>query len=514
MLILAVLYAVALWLRFRVAAESAPSLGFAIGPDADDWDGVFRGASAGFPVQWDGEWAYKYPLLPLLTLWLSRTAKVSMWSAAQFVCVSAGAATPMLTYLLGRRILPPALAAAALAAGGWVLVQDGLLSHSILTTAYALVPPLYLSYLLALLWHHDRGGLPRAIPVVLASWAFGLTLLHGSVMLLLTAGAGLLSLLLAGPGPARRQWVGMLWPTFLGLLLTWLVLRVLPGPFETPWGSAWRHIYEEYRQTVFHDSRFGVPTGHQVDRLLAGTSRLVHLALSTWEYFNLPLLVMAPALVGGIVLLLRHGRGRFGSFLVLLLLPGVIYGFAANSEDFHVFQWFPVLILLCSLGLVGWPILFRKGRGSVVLGQLLGLSLLFYQCWLVPLRQELDPARRYSRVRASYDDAMTMSGIAASVGGPVSRGGTLLVDSPQLWAHRALIPGNGRLLAVSGGPGSESLVFEPRALTPPVYLLTFADAEHLGRFFSSPIQALYVTEFAPPHPWKLYGIVAVDAENP
>ena len=357
LVLLGLLLCWSLWLRLAIATTLAPDPAFAFGPDGDDWAGVLLGASQGWPMGWDDEWSYKYPLLPLLALVAGRITDVPLPCAALWVCLLAGSLVAPLTYLLGRPLVGRP---AALAAAGWMVVQDGLASHASLTTAYALVPPLYLLLLLGFsLSLRDRGRAGAACTLA-ASALLTVTVLHGLVLTLLTfAAAALLPGLALLRRPRRwRPLLRLTWPTAVGLALGRLALLAHPVGRETPGRGALIHLVEEVAQTLFHDPGHAMPTGHQVHRLVAGTSRWEHLLRSQWELFNLPLaavVILATAGTAALVLLARRQPDTAAArALPIVLLVGVVYGFVANSEDFHVFHWTPVLALVVAAGLAAW----------------------------------------------------------------------------------------------------------------------------------------------------------------
>jgi hypothetical protein len=464
LVLLGLLLCWSLWLRIAIATQLAPDPAFAFGPDGDDWAGVFLGASRGWPMGWDAEWSYKYPLLPLLALVVGRAADVPLPCAALWACLLTGALVAPLTYLLGRPLMGRP---AALAAAGWMVVQDGLASHASLTTAYALVPALYLLLLLGLsLSLRDRGRLGGACALVAAA-LLTVTVLHGLVLAGLTLACALLVL-----GLTKRRWrplPALAWPTVAGLVLGRLALLAHPVGQETPGRGALVHLWEEVAQTLFHDPGHAMPTGHQVHRLVAGASRWDHLLRSQWELFNLPLVAVTVLAVAGVVaLVLLARRGQAAPRMLLpVLLGGVIYGFVANSEDFHVFHWYPVLALVIAAGLAGWRELIPGPRMAATCWAA-ALALLAWQALLVPRLPDADPRRRYLRVARYYGEYRTMHGTCAAVLGPVSARGTLLVDQPMLWSHRAHLDGAARLVRVA----AQAERVDPSAQARPVFLVS------------------------------------------
>jgi len=469
LVLLGLLLAGALWLRITIANHGVPEPAFAFGPDGDDWAGVFLGAAEGWPLRWDDEWSYKYPLLPLLAWGVGRLTDTPLPCAALWICILAGSAVGPLTYLLGRPLVGRP---AALAAGGWMVVQDTLASHSALTTAYALMPALYLVLLLGLM-DTLRGRWRRGGALALgATCLLTVSMLHGLILALLTgvAAAGVLALGLLRP---PRRWWGLLQvslPCAAGLVLGRLWLLDHRTGIETPWTGAIRHLYEEVMQTFFHDPRYGVPTGHKVDRLVDGVSRWEHLAWAQWELFNLPLVAMGVLVLAGVVaVLLLMRRGEAGPRLLLLgMLAGVIYGFVANSEDFHVFQWYPALALVVGAGLAAWGELWP--RWPVRLACWVGASaLLSWQLLLVPAQPRLDPRVRYQRIHQYYDENIVMRRHCSALVGPVSLRGSLVVDHPHIWGYRALLAGADGL--VRQNPQDQRPV--PLSTLPrPVYIVT------------------------------------------
>ncbi len=464
LLLLGLLLCWGLWLRLAVATQLAPEVAFAFGPDGDDWAGVFQGTAQGWPLRWDAEWSYKYPLLPLLGLVAGRVTGVPLPCAALWVCLAAGALVGPLTYLLGRPLVGRP---AAFAAAGWMVVQDGLASHASLTTAYALVPPLYLLLLVGFSSSLRGRGRAGGACTIAASALLTVTVLHGAVLTVLSWAAAALV-----QGLVSRRWrplLGLAWPTAAGLALGRIWLLAQPIGRETPGRGALVHLYEEVAQTLFHDPGHAMPTGHQVHRLLAGTSRWEHLLISSWELYNLPLVAVLLLTVAGavaLVLLARHGHAA-PRVLLLVLLGGVVYGFVANSEDFHVFHWTPPLALVMAAGLASWAELRASPRVRVACW-LAAMAFLGWQALLVPRVPGADPRGRYRRVAAYYDENLAMRDACAAALGPVSARGTLLVEDPMLWSYRGHLEGAAGLVRVA----TRADPVDPSAQARPVFLVS------------------------------------------
>ncbi len=470
LLVLGLLLCWALWLRVVVADALVLEPAFAFGPDGDDWAGVFRGTADGWPLRWEGEWSYKYPLLPLLSLGVAGLAEAPVAFGALWVNLLTGALLAPLTYAFGRPLVGRP---AALAAAGWMVVQDGLAAHSVLTTAYALIPTATLLMLLGM--SLSLRGRPRsgAVATIIGTAALMTTVLHGGALALVTLGAAALFPTLAlirTPRDWRPLW-RLAWPVGAGLALGRLGLFSHEMGDETPGLGALIHLYEEVAQTAFHDPTYGSPTGHQVDRLVAGMSRWEHLQLANWELYNLPIVVVLPLAIAGIVavalLMRREPRLAAARALLLVMLPGVVYGFVANSEDFHVFQWTPALALVLCAGVGAWWLLRDSWVARIVCGAG-ALALLLWQSHGVPaLQAELLPRLRYDRVWTYYVENDIMRRICAGAVGPVSVRGTLMVQDPMVWGYRANLHGAHAL----AGATDLAPPVDPDTLEPPVYLV-------------------------------------------
>jgi len=403
---------------------------------------VFLGARHTWPPAWDPEWARRYPLLPVLAVALARGTDIAMAQAAQWTSMLVGSLVPAATYALGQRSVGRT---AALAAACWMVFQDGLTTYHVFTSAYSLIPSLYLLLLLGLVMGREGGWVGRAL-AVLGAALLSLVILQGVVLVAVTTGAALLAF---APRCWRRPWrlLRDLWPPALGALLAQGVLLRFGLREETPLLGALRLILAEVNLTLMHNESFGPPTGHKVHRLLNGTPRLQHMLATVWEQLYLPAwLVLLGALLGIIWLLRRRdpasARGRG---LLLLLLVGPLYGFVANSEDFHVYQWFPTLALVLCAGLCGWTDWLPLGRWRSPLRVLLAAGLLVFLFFQAPRLRDAQDGTLYSRVVIFAVGTAQWADLCDSLVAPVSARGSLVVDDPDVWAHRGLLLGRATL---------------------------------------------------------------------
>lgn len=441
LVIVGLLVVAALALRLHLAWAETPGLLHAIGSDHDDWEGVFLGARHSWPPAWDFEWQRRYPLLPVLACALARATGSPMALSAQWISMGLGALVPAFTYAIGVRTVGRA---AALGAAGWMVFQDGLTTYHVLTTAYSIIPTLYLALVLGLVMSSEGRWVGRAL-VALGAMLMSLVILQGIVLVLVTLAAALLAFAVAGwrqGGMLRRLWAA-LWPTLLGLGASLVVLARFERETETPILGALRLIVAEVNLTLLHNQHFGPPTGHKVFRLVNGTPRLEHLLATVWEQVWLPAWLLLLLVLAGVVLMLtrRDGQGRPGRLLMVALLGGSLYGFVANSEDFHVYQWFPGLILVACAGLTGWTRFLPWALPRRVLALALALGLVALQWFVLPRHRSLEAGWRYVRIGHFVQGTQAWATLAAHAVGPVSSSGTLLVDDPDIWAHRGLLLG-------------------------------------------------------------------------
>lgn len=476
-LLLGALFVAGLQLRIQLAYRYTPGMDLPVGPDVDDWLGVFWGVTHHWPPTWDAEWSRRFPLLALAGLAGARLCHAPILVVVQQIGILAGSTLAPLTYLLGRRIVgrPAALAAAC-----WMVFQDGLTSQSVATTAYSLSPPLYLLLLLGLvglLEEPTRRG--AAVIAGVATFLLVTALLQGVMILGVTLVAlGLVVLPSLWRRPDRLRQAGrLLAPPALGLAGAVPVLLAFPCRIEISPAQLWGRFAENYHHTWLYEVPVAVRTGYRVERLLAGTSRLEHFRLTVSEQLGLPLSLLLAAV--GVMLAVsvarRHRPGAAGRALLAVLLAGPAYGWVANSSDFHFFHWFPTLALAITAGLVGWT-RFLPGR---VLPRALrwALAVVFVGVLLrPPPPQQPGPAQhRYSYLRGQYEENAKMARMCQAAAGVVSTRGTLIVAVEHAWQYRVYMLGGGELVDLRELlPRQERISALPR----PVYLLApLADAE-------------------------------------
>jgi hypothetical protein len=502
LVIVGVLLVAALLVRCHIAWQHTPGLLHAIGPDHDDWEGVFLGARHSWPPTWDFEWQRRYPLLPVLAVALGRGAGLPTALAAQWVCMLVSSLVAPFTYAIGLRTVGRS---AALAAAGWMVFHDGLTTYGVLTTAYGVIPTAYLALVLGLAMGPEGRWAGRALAAV-GALLLSAVILQGAMLVLLTLAAALLAFGLATwrqPGWLRGLW-GALWPGLLGVLASLpLLARSGERAAETPLGGAFRLMVAEVHLTLLHSEHFGPPTGHKVHRLLNGTPRLEHIASTIWEQLWLPAWLLLPLVGLGAWLMLRSRApgGRGGRLLLLALLAGPLYGFVANSEDFHVFQWFPGLALVICAGLLGWTrwLPWLLPRRVLALG--IAAGFLALQGLVLPDLRDVDAGRLHGRVRHFVGATQAWELLADQAVGPISGGGTLLVDDADVWAHRGLLMGRASLAEMTRVPDG---VADVASLPAPIVLITPHPPERAPGRLAGSWELTPLQRFRKPKPYWLY----------
>jgi hypothetical protein len=456
----------ALLLRVWLMRQHAPAPLHALGPDFDDWEGVFQGALHSWPPAWDDEWNRRYPLLPVLAVAFARGTGVPVAMAAQWINLLGGALLVGCTYALGLRTVgrPAALLAAC-----WVALQDGLCTFQLTSSAYGLVPVIYGALLLGFVLAGRDRWIGRGL-VLASSALLSLLVLQGLVHVAVTTGVALLAFAPGAwrAGRALRRLLGLLLPALLGAGLAVLTMGRFAQGGESPLRGALRLIWINVHLTLLHSDSYGPPTGHKVHRLLSGVPRHEHFLATVREQLELPAVVLAVLLALGLLVILRR-RARLGACaLLLLLIGGSLYGLVANAEDFHSAQWLPALALVVSVGLLGWVDWLPWARARVPLRLLLGAGLLG-TIVLRPLPPPPGSFPRYGRLPMHADMSAEWAEVAAASRGPVSASGTLLIDDADAWAHRGFLLGRAPLAWIGHmGDGRPAV----EALDRPLLLLT------------------------------------------
>ncbi len=477
LLLLGGLALAALVVRLRIAYAFTPGMDMPVGPDVDDWFGVFWGVTHSWPPTWDPEWSRRFPLLALAGLAVSRGLDMPILVSVQQIGILAGATLAPLTYLLGRRVVgrPAAFAAAC-----WMVFQQALAANAVMTTAYSITPPLYLVLLLGLV------GSLRASPRRSAAWVAGLgsfllvlALLQGVMILLVTLAA---LFVIASPrllrGEARLATIRRLFgPPLLGLVAAIPVLLAFPCRLELSPAHLWGRFAENYHHTWLYEVPVQDRTGYNVERLLAGMSRLEHFSLSVREQLEIPVLLLAlSVLVAAVLFLMQRERpGAAPRVLLLSLLAGSAYGWIANSSEFHFFQWHPALALVVASGIVGWTALLPWPRLARALGWVLALAFVVFLQQREPPQGQHGPGGmpRYGDVAGQYDENRSMARMCWAAAGPVSTGGSLLVAVEHAWQYRCYMMGEGEVV------DPRALLSDPErvaGLARPMYLLAPTDA--------------------------------------
>jgi hypothetical protein len=250
----------------------------------------------------------------------------------------------------------------------------------------------------------------------------------------------------------RRQpgrWLrllGGLWPALLGVGLGIAALARFAVGGESPLWGALRSILIDLNATLLQRGHLGPPTGHKVHRLLAGTPRSEHFLATVQEQLGLPAVVLGLLLLAGVWTLVKapSARPRAAGWLLLLLSGLCLYGLVANTEDFHSAQWFPPMALVASAGLLGWTRVLpgRMLRAGIPVCLTVGLWAALL--WLPSLHPQ-PRDQLYGRLSLHAGMSRQWAALSDQAVGPVSAGGTLLVDDADVWAHRGFLLGRASL---------------------------------------------------------------------
>ena len=498
LLVLGGLALVSLCFYCHVAETYLPVMDLAVGPDQDDWWGIFSAVEKGWPYKWDTEWAMRMPLVPLLVSPVARAFDIPMALASQLLTILLGSLVPGLTWMLGRHVLGRP---AALAASVWIIGQPNQASMTVLTTAYSYVTPFYLLLVLGIVgtFRKQRGSLALVFGASLLLTAL---LLQGILIVLYTIGAAAAVALLL-PRKARsgiRQLARLILPGVTGIGLSLQLMASLFPHLESPLQSTYQRILMDIMyDPALHDLAMAmdilppvnpVPGPGHVPQPEMGITTMGQLQGNLEVYFMIPYWLSLAGLALGLAFLVAsrsrpHGFARL--LMVTCLLP-FAYGVIAGNRPEHWFHWFPVVGLIMVAGLV-WP-LGRLPRLGQPAQWLVSIALIVW--WtndiyeMVDMTEE-DPADFYI-LKNSYAEKERNAKLCRQSFASISQGGALFTDSPQLHGLRGALKGPkvGQVVDIS-------YIHHPPAPAPldlrrferPWFLATDRPPQELAKAFSS-----------------------------
>ena len=443
----------------HLAESYSPDMNLAVGPDQDDWWGIFKAAEKGWPFVWDNEWSVRMPLVPILVFPVARALDVSMALASQMLTILLGSLVPGLTWLLGRQALG---SPAALAASVWVIGQPTQIGASLMTTAYSYITPLYLLLLLGIAGTR-RGRRGSRTLVFGASLLITALFMQGAFLVICTLGAATVAALLL----PRKERPG----------IKLMTLRILPGlvavgasigllaiffpQLDSPLVDFPRYVHLDIIQSPGSDSM--VPAMDILPHTSPGGGDMTGPPLEDGQmsyslqdlelWFSIhPWLSLAGLALGLALLVARrsHSHG-FARLLMVSCIPPVAIAFITNNILEHWFHWFPVLGLIMMVGLV-WPLglLPRIGHPAQ---WLVSISLVVWSAGDIQAKVTTAPEDPdlLHEMKGYYGEMRRNAKLCRQAFAPISQGGTLFTDSPQLFGFRGALrgPKAGRVVDIS-----------------------------------------------------------------
>ena len=259
-LLLTLLLAGAIFLRWYLAQDVLAGDALALGPDGDDWVLATRALRQG------GRSALlesnRYPLVPWLAARLADGLDLPATAALTTLSMVAGTLSILAQWAVARRLLPPALAALACL---WMAAGSGPVALGVSTTAY---PVFALGFLLLALSILRPGSPLSATQALVGTLLCAATLWQGGLVVLSVLPAALLT---------RRGW--SLLGAGLGLLgAALLVMALHPHPHPPLLGALTEQVAMVLGSRFSGQIRAGGITGlhHLGNRAITGLFNLLY----------------------------------------------------------------------------------------------------------------------------------------------------------------------------------------------------------------------------------------------
>lgn len=450
LLVLGALALAALCFHLYLAETYTPVMNLAVGPDQDDWWGVFQGVQQGWPFKWDGEWAFRLPLVPLLAFPVASALDAPLALAFQMLAILLGSMAPAMTWVLGRQALGRSV---ALAAALWILIQPVQASATVMTTAYSLITPLYLLLLLGIVRIHGGRRGSRAL-VFGISVLIVMDLVQGAIIVLYTMGAYVAAALLLRR--TERPGIKLLalnaLPGLAGVVAGIGLLTVIFPHVESPlWGSI-RRILHEMSPTADMPPLVNQGIGYMTERLTRVT-RVEHFLMTLEELFLIHRWLVVAGLALGLVALAArrsHAHG-FTRLLLLAMVPILAFNFITNNGVDHWFHWFPVMGLILVAGLVS-P-LGHLPRIGWLAQWVVSIALIAWWASTIHQAESQRPVRSSAAaiIDGYYQEVQRNVTFCGRAFAPIRQGGSLFTDDMWIFGLRGALRGNnhGRVLDIN-----------------------------------------------------------------
>lgn len=450
LLVLGGLALAALCFHLHLAETYTPLMNLAVGPDGDDWWGVFQGARRGWPFKWDGEWAFRLPLVPMLAFPVAKAMDTSMALATQIISILLGSLVPGMIWMMGRQALGRP---AALAASAWIIVQPIQASATVMTTAYSFITPLHLLLMLGMVRTYRGQRWGRTL-VFVSSVLIVMDLVQGAIIVLHAVGAGVAAavLLRRTERPGIKLLTLNTLPGLAGVgtgigLLAWLFPQV-----ESPlWGSL-RRIIHEMSPTGDVPPMMSQGIGYMTERLTQVT-RVEHFLMTLEEFFLIHWwLVVAGLAIGLVTLVASRSRAHgFTRLLLVAFVPILSFNFITNNGVDHWFHWFPMLGLIMTAGLVST--LGRVPKVGWLASWVVSIALITWWADTISQAESQRPMRSSAVliIDGYYKEVRRNVNFCGRAFAPIGQGGSLFTDDMWIYGLRGALRDekHGRVLDIN-----------------------------------------------------------------